>query len=89
MTKLSDKLRKSGIQSMKDLADYADKTEVEKARLVRFLEGKADADHCYEMGLDYARNGANKLNCHFGIFTTDEGRKAWEKGKADAQKGQP
>ena len=80
--RLSDKLRESGIESIKRLADYADKTPFEKDRLVRLLTGKSDIVNAYEMGKDYGKNGATELNCHFSIFTTVEGTEAWERGKA-------
>ena len=80
---IEDKFLNSGIEALKNLADYAGKDVVEKARLVRVLEQKSHLIHAYEMGRDYAMNGASKLNCHFSIFTTVEGVKAWERGKAD------
>ncbi len=79
---LENKFLNSGIEALKNLADYCGKDVVEKARLVRVLEHKSDVIHAYEMGQDYARNGASELNCHFAIFTTVEGVQAWEKGKA-------
>ncbi len=78
---LRDKFLHSGIEALKNLAEYAGKDEVEKARLVRVLENKSDVLHAYEMGVDYRLNGASELNCHFSIFTTVEGVEAWEKGK--------
>ena len=36
---------------------------------------------CYEMGKDYAKNGANTTNCNCRIFATKEGLNAWEGGK--------
>lgn len=77
---LKDKFLSSGIEALKNLADYADKDVVEVARLVRVLEAKSDALHAYEMGRDYKLNGASELNCDFQIFTTVEGVEAWEKG---------
>ena len=81
---LETKFLNSGIEALKNLAEYAGKDEVEKARLVRILEQKSNIIHAYEMGRDYAKNGASKLNCHFSIFSTVEGVHAWERGKADA-----
>lgn len=81
---LSDKFLKSGIDALRNLADYADKSVVEKARLVRIVEGKTELIHAFEMGRDYGRNGASELNCDFRIFATVEGVEAWERGKADA-----
>lgn len=40
----------------------------------------------FEMGVDYAKNGANTINCNFAIFSTPENTKAWEKGR-DSIKG--
>jgi len=77
---LRDKFLHSGIEALKNLADYAGKDVVEKARLVRLLEGKTDVLHAFEMGVDYRHNGASKLNCHFRIFSTVEGVEVWEKG---------
>lgn len=81
---LSDKFLQSGIEALKNLADYAGKSEVEKARLVRILEGKTDLIHAFEMGRDYAKNGTTALNCDFSLFTTKGSMEAWERGKADA-----
>ncbi len=77
---IKDELLKTGIEALKNLADYAGKDEVEKARLVRVLEGKTELLHAFEMGVDYRQNGASELNCHFSIFSTVEGVEAWEKG---------
>ena len=77
---LENKFLHSGIEGLKNLADYAGRNVVETARLVRVLEGKSKLIHAYEMGMDYRRNGASELNCHFLIFTTVEGVEAWEKG---------
>lgn len=43
--------------------------------------------YAYQMGLDCGRNGPNEKNCHFSIFSRREYTDAWEKGKADAEKG--
>ncbi len=77
---LKDKFLESGIEALKNLADYAGKDVVEKARLVRVLEGKSQVLHAFEMGVDYRQNGASELNCHFSIFSTVEGVEAWERG---------
>lgn len=77
---LENKFLNSGIDALKNLAEYAGKDVVEKARLVRVLEGKSQVIHAYEMGRDYKLNGASELNCHFSIFSTVEGVEAWEKG---------
>lgn len=36
---------------------------------------------CYEMGKDYAKNGADEVNCNHKIFATKEGLEKWERGK--------
>lgn len=48
---------------------------------------RRDTDYAYRMGYDCGKNGANTTNCHFGIFSTPENTKAWERGKADADAG--
>ena len=35
----------------------------------------------YEAGKDYAKNGANTVNCNFAIFSSPESTKAWEAGR--------
>lgn len=35
---------------------------------------------CYDLGYDAAVNGANEVNCHFGIFSTRERTSEWERG---------
>ena len=38
-------------------------------------------EDAYEWGEDCRKNGVNKINCNFKIFTTEENRVAWEKGR--------
>lgn len=45
-----------------------------------------DTEWAYEMGYDYGMNGATKKNCSFALFSTEEKKNAWERGKADAEK---
>jgi len=88
MTDLSDQLRAFGIKAMENLADYCDKTEHEKDRLVRIVTGESDEVHAYEMGRSYYDHGPDGVNCHFSNFRTTTLTAAWEKGfkeaKADA-----
>lgn len=84
---IQDELRKSGIKAMGNLADYCDKTEVEKDRLVRIVTGESDVIHAYEMGLSYHDNGPDGINCHFSIFSTRETTEAWERGFSDGKRG--
>jgi len=81
---LSDKLKQSGIEALENLADFVNKTEVEKQRMSRNLEGKSEVDHAYEMGKSYHDYGPDGINCHFTIFATREQADAWEKGFKDA-----
>lgn len=48
---------------------------------------KRSTDDAYRAGYDCGKNGVNTTNCHFGIFSTPENTKAWERGKADADAG--
>ncbi|KKL52246.1 hypothetical protein LCGC14_2287430 [marine sediment metagenome] len=41
----------------------------------------------YEFGKSRVRDGADKANCHFTIFSTPETTKAWEKGVEFAKRG--
>ena len=84
---LSDKLKQSGIEALETLADYVDRTTVEKQKLVRILEGKSEVDHCYEMGKRFHQDGPDGINCHFTVFCTREKTDAWERGVKDAKKG--
>ncbi len=84
---IQDELRKSGIKAMEDLADYCDRTAVERSSLVRSLTGESDVIHAYEMGLSYHKNGPDEINCHFSLFTTTVTTEAWEKGFEDGKKG--
>ena len=85
---LSDELRRSGIKAMETLADYCDRPAVDQDRLRRIVTGESDRVHAFEMGMDYRRNGASELNCHFSIFTTEEGVEAWERGANQGKGGQ-
>lgn len=40
----------------------------------------------YDAGYDCGQNGPNEKNCHFGLFATPQMTKAWERGKADAER---
>lgn len=84
---LSDKLKQSGIEALENLADFVHKTEVEKQKLVRNLEGKSEGDHAYEMGRSFHQDGPDGINCHFTLFSTVELKDAWERGFNDAKKG--
>ena len=44
-----------------------------------------ELQHAYDMGVDYARNGADTKNCHFTLFATPAMMKQWEKGRDDEQ----
>jgi len=46
----------------------------------------AQLAYCEQMGYDCAKNGATEKNCHFGLFPTAEHTKAWERGKAKAER---
>lgn len=85
---IQDELRRSGIKAMETLADYCDKSVVEQDRLRRIVTGESDVLHAFEMGMDYRRNGASELNCHFSIFATEEGVEAWERGAYQWKGGQ-
>jgi hypothetical protein len=39
----------------------------------------------YKRGKECGLNGATIENCHYSIFTTEENKKAWEKGRRLAQ----
>lgn len=80
-------MKQSGIEALENLADYCNKTAVEKTRMVRRLEGKSEVDHAYEMGRSYHENGPDEINCHFTIFATREQTVAWERGFKDAKGG--
>jgi hypothetical protein len=84
---LSDKLKQSGIEALENLADFVHKTEVEKQRLVRHLEGKSEVDHAFEMGRSFHEDGPDGINCHFTLFCTVELKDAWERGFNDAKMG--
>ncbi len=38
------------------------------------------------MGYDSVLNGANEINCSYRIFSKPELTRAWEEGKAQAEK---
>ncbi len=40
----------------------------------------------FELGKDYAKNGANTTNCNFSIFATPQLKDAWEKGSKQKEK---
>jgi hypothetical protein len=57
--------------------------------LIEFLKtfvDKPDAEAAYQAGRDCGKNGANTTNCHFTIFSSKENTRAWERGKADAER---
>jgi len=43
--------------------------------------------HAYDMGHDYARNGANAVNCHYSLFDSKIFVREWERGKRAGQLG--
>ena len=49
----------------------------------KLIPPKYSKEHAYEMGRDYAKNGANTTNCNFAIFALKENTRAWEKDKSD------
>jgi hypothetical protein len=40
----------------------------------------------YEMGFDYAVNGATTDNCNFALFSTPARSREWERGKEEGKK---
>lgn len=40
----------------------------------------------YKLGFDCGKNGANKINSHFSIFSDSINTWAWEDGKKDGEK---
>ena len=50
----------------------------------RRFSGKQERN-AYELGYDCGKNGGNRINCHFSIFSQPKYTKAWLHGKADAQ----
>ena len=38
-------------------------------------------EQAFNCGVNYAKNGANEINCNFGIFSKPEFTKAWENGR--------
>jgi ribosome modulation factor len=45
-----------------------------------------DEKLCFAMGYDCGMNGADEKNCHFSLFSSPANTKAWEAGKAQAEK---
>ena len=45
-----------------------------------------DIVDAYEQGYDCGKNGANYINCYFGLFSCPEKTKAWEDGKKAGEK---
>ena len=45
-----------------------------------------DKTYAYKMGYDCGLNGSTLTNCAFGIFSSQENTKEWERGKKDAEK---
>ncbi len=84
---LSEKLKQSGIEALDNLADFVGRTEVERLKLHRRLEGKSEVDHAFEMGRSFHQDGPNGINCHYLLFTTREMTNAWERGFKDSQRG--
>ena len=84
---LSEKLKRSGVQALEQLADYVERTTVEKQKMVRNLEGQSEVDHAYQMGRSYHQDGPDGINCHFTVFSTREKADAWERGFKDAKMG--
>jgi len=41
--------------------------------------------HCYEMGYDSIKSGANTKNCDWLLFATVDRKDAWELGRANAK----
>jgi hypothetical protein len=52
----------------------------------RFLTERMTTKQAYDFGYDAGLNGANTTNCNFGIFSSPENTKAWERGKAEGDK---
>lgn len=84
---LSDRLKRSGIEALENLADFVGKTTVEKQKLVRHLEGKSEVDHAFEMGRSFHQDGPDGINCHHTLFSTRELTESWERGFNDAKMG--
>lgn len=51
----------------------------------RFIPEKKNEDYAYKMGYDCGLNGSTLTNCAFGIFSSPENTKSWERGKKDAE----
>jgi hypothetical protein len=76
-----------GMKAVRELAYFADFDPLKAEKLARWMAGVTDLDHAYNMGMDYYLNGVRDNNCHFSLFSTKEGTKAWERGRDDATKG--
>lgn len=50
-----------------------------------FFKSRSE-EEAYKAGIDCAMNGSNTTNCHFSFFATPELMRAWERGKASAEK---
>lgn len=44
---------------------------------------REEASKEYLAGYDAGLNGPNEVNCHFGLFSTLERTKEWERGNKD------
>lgn len=56
---------------------------------LRRLPAQTDEQAAYLAGYDCGKVGANTTNCAFGLFSSREKTRAWERGKADADAGRP
>lgn len=56
--------------------------------LLKRLSKKVAPKSAYQHGYDCGIHGPNSINCNFGIFSSPENTKEWERGKADAEKSQ-
>jgi hypothetical protein len=57
-----------------------------KIRNVLDAQGRVDEEYAEDMGYDAGKNGPNGTNTHFAIFSRPQFTKAWERGKARADK---
>lgn len=76
-----------GMQAVRELADFCDYPLDKAEKIARWMAGITDLEHAYKMGMDYYLNGVRDNNCDFSLFSTEEGAKAWERGRDDAKKG--
>ena len=51
--------------------------------------GDAVLQRAYELGRDCGINGPSSTNCNFRLFALPAMTKAWEQGKADAERSKP